>query len=544
MVDPVLCEQLRNETRPQWRDEWRSPKERPIAAAYQVVQYSILLTITSVGLLLFAYYKLFSPRRRELSHLEPRPLIAVAVTHGAFILALHTGSWFDAHEFEDGPSCVLLAFVHFVVPGLALPIGIRLIGFYREAVVAKMVMRVKPSQMGGARASKMNAPSQIGAANESAGPDMSDATSSHPWASGHGVLFWARSLCRVMLFVTPSSARSASVSSPRTTTKTTGSQLSAAPPRTDDASSVGASQSTFTGVRLNFEEIRVWRFLASSSGTLVTLAVFFSPYVVFAIVSGLNSTLIRAGCFGCFNDAVGNVMLTLGAVMAIVVLVASTLAVRTLPDPLGVVAEVKLIVFCGGTPAFIFFICDQFTSVRSLGEWNFNIGTEIFLAVYCAGQSYVQIYQAHKIATARAAALEIERNTADFFQAKALPPGSKLHDAFEAHLVAEHSPENLRFHDEVWKWQNGFGEMGPNTARSRAKKITAIFIGDATALFPINISAGATQSVLQAVADSNREVEPSLFDRAVIEVRDLMWRDAWQRFVLTAEFDAAWKELP
>jgi len=267
--------------------------------------------------------------------------------------------------------------------------------------------------------------------------------------------------------------------------------------------------------------IKVTQLFASRKGTLIIMfSSMLSNFILFFALVGA-SEFARSGCNTCplAEQPALRYSLYAAAVVPFVFCVVSVLLVRQAPDPLYVVSEIKLAFFAFGLPTIVFLILAGYT-FRGAEDFNFRMVYQMFLLLFCLTQSalpgIVVMYWYWKSQRSMNAVSGTEdqrvqiaqgRNKAEF---EAMLKDPVLHDAFMDHLIAEHSVESLRFHDEVQKWIQDFADVNPRTAQVRARKIVTLFVGE-DAVFPINLPYETIHTLRESVGLDDRKSKQTSF---------------------------------
>jgi len=382
---------------------------------------------------------------------------------------------------------------------MAIPLCVRLLAFYRAAEITSTVVGPRnPSHV-----SIVSVSSSPAGKRESMSTAKSVTSSENALAS-HGRLMWMYVLKALFSFRSLEATRRPRLNS------------------IDDK-----------GFAVDLNELRAWRFLSSNTATSVLVLVILAPYLVASIAFTATSEMLLSGCpNGCFFTVEEANVLLAGAILAILPIILACVLVRNKADPFGILRENTFACIFGGIPAVVAICAGQNYPASN----NFN-PAQIQVAgvlIMCFFQSWYQVLLYYKYKHLLSTKNEYGNDEHFFERFGEVFLDTGLHDLFEKALIAEHGVESLRFYDAALRWKHDFADMPTRTAESRAKKIISLYVGDAS-LYPVNL-AGNTMEALLALGAKNGPFQATTFNNAIAEVKDLMQRDSYMRFVYSPAY--------
>jgi len=223
------------------------------------------------------------------------------------------------------------------------------------------------------------------------------------------------------------------------------------------------------------------------------------------------------------------------------VLAVSSYLIRKIPDPFGIAWEISRALVFAGIPAVVFLALGSGAS--NAANFTFNQATRPLIYLMVSFQSWLQAYIYFKQKRAYLAMAQ-ENNKiknrdsnaqamwAGFAQVLVDPT---LHEHFERHLTHEHAVESLHFYDATTEWRRNFSDSPQRTLDTRARKIIGLYIGESSP-FPVNLSYDTTIELLRVADDRSTPIPREVFDLALRQIKDLLQRDAYLRFIMSKEY--------
>jgi hypothetical protein len=495
LLDSVECEQLRlslsnTSLRPENRD-------RPVGVVVNLAIFWLVVSLLSIFLLIFAGVKYLHPRRKELFRLQHRPVINIFLGYLGIVFMSLCGDYFQGAELRAGLPCWLsITASTLAVPLIVFLPAARLLQLYRKRQWTENALEVVSKDRTGTSSNKTR---------------MSVVTLRRRVVV----------LMSLMFFTDRCFART-----PRASHAITDTERS-----TNDRS------------RTSRERTQMLRVLKSEWATNVILAIAVLPYVINGIVASLGNEFVQKGCYGCAGGQSTLFIALAGMAVAQAVLLGAMWLNLGTKDPYGFVHETKCMLYCGGIEGLFFFLVHTALRPQMLkSNFQFLMLIDLSLIVMASTQTILQVALAlrdlHR--TTELSREPLMRFSLEQFAERCLIKGAPLYDAFKAHLESEYSYESLAFIENATQWEQAYYDLGPQTARIRAKAIANMFIGDHAEL-PCNLSAEVSGKILAQLerVDDDKKVSPELFKDALEELTNMIYRDAFPRFLASVGFQKA-----
>ncbi|GBG30362.1 Regulator of G-protein signaling loco [Hondaea fermentalgiana] len=276
-------------------------------------------------------------------------------------------------------------------------------------------------------------------------------------------------------------------------------------------------------------------FTTNAYGVLIWIGTLIVAFVYIAVLHVINESPLGRGCLGCGSSSfetvyLGVVLLSMAGLGAFLLW-----RIRFEEDPLGIVAELRLALWCFVPFVFLSLLTaiDPGDLARE-GIFSWSEMMPLNIAAVHFVQCPLQLLRCRQKSSAALCKIDSATQSADNHSAPqtleevlAVPSGRHT---FMRFLAKEWSVENLYFHDAVLRFRN------LHRSRDQALKIYRTFVADG-AIFQVNISSASRSAIHQAL-ETNVGSEPSedLFDEADGEVFLLMRTDSFERFIRSAIF--------
>lgn len=323
---------------------------------------------------------------------------------------------------------------------------------------------------------------------------------------------------------------------------------------------------------INEEEfLSAWFRQSARYTLLLVMTGVFVPYVALCLGFNLSLSYLNAGCIGCREEALVIGLSTLASFIWFYVLIINAWRIRHVPDPLGILEELKLGCMFSliiASPGILLLILDD--SIGNLYDRGvFSPDWLIVLSVMSLHffQCGLQVIKALNMI--RLTSSWVRAQTADLKSLLSDPVGQKL---FAAHLVAEWSVENLKFWLQTESFRKHFEEFKTaKDANLMAKQIYSTFVKSGAVMevnipwemklslknyfekhevAPSAVAAVMTTAVVSMATPGETTTLPRLdtgnlnpaavsstiFDEANMEVFLLMQKDSFRRFTTTIAF--------
>ena len=98
-------------------------------------------------------------------------------------------------------------------------------------------------------------------------------------------------------------------------------------------------------------------------------------------------------------------------------------------------------------------------------------------------------------------------------------------------LELEFSSENIQFYISTLAWEDNYHSVGVKNSFLRGKKLVNLFVAN-SAVLAVNLPWKARNDLMNAFNGSPEELTPEVFNVAREEVKQLMFRDSYRRFLV------------
>jgi uncharacterized membrane protein len=300
--------------------------------------------------------------------------------------------------------------------------------------------------------------------------------------------------------------------------------------------------------------LRALRFMTSGWGVATTSFSILIPFFVVAMVV-LGSNHQVASCYGCeaIQSTTEVTVFTVGGISIIFML---TMLLKTihLEDPWGLRKEsVHTVIFA--ILAFVAALCEYYVELPEDSMFQFAYVLQITLWLIVMESSIVQILLAYKEARKGSHLAAVNAKHHRNAESSGGNPTIGLDDlladktmaeAFEKHLVNELGIESLLFIRDAENWKSTFFDISPGARRIRARKIYSTYISP-SGLYTVNIPEtmvidirkqimSTRKTAVNATAVEEDSLQPTLFDSAIRELRNLLTNGAVSRFMKSSQF--------
>lgn len=289
------------------------------------------------------------------------------------------------------------------------------------------------------------------------------------------------------------------------------------------------------------------KFLLSAVGIFTALVVIGSPFVLASLIFSAINIDDMLYCSGCAVFPELLIMFAVGAASAVWWNLFIWYRALPLPDTWGFRNEASR------SLALLFVAITTYVVAVTVPETYsvLNYVTTVFTLLPVVENSLVQLYlakskQKHltiaELSDDAAAQQQQQQQHKSHAQQPALVDqiltNPRLERAFELHLKREYGMESLLFLRDVKQWKATFYDISVHLRQVRAVKLCALFI-DSKGLLQVNLPDSMAGEIKRSLARGEAALEVTVFDPAVVEIKNLLATGAVRRFQTTTEFAAA-----